>query len=798
MLTLNKNKQLMRAICLVVFFTLAVCMASVAIYLRSWELMFKVEELQDFVTVTNEPDDACAIGTDRSQWIAGRIELFATCEARQREDHTRSDKEIYDLCFASRQYDRDSFCRRGTEVQILVFNVTNPADVTNGRMPSIVEVGRKSGGPLVFYRDCKTFDTQFVGTTVEYSEYCYHTYKYPATEGEDLNQEIIVPNVGLQEALGNSEYNMDYVVAVVWGTEGLLKLNATQATVEDFIRGQLLSFSWPNNFGINFLNAFSPATSRAGFAAKDNAHQLMKDAVSPLSRTCTVNGTSFNKNQCISMANVMATFARQYYESFQTDLVHPYGLRWQEGAGLFVKTTIGNALGYYSGYDDVILNYLFPKKVHWNVVPSESLVDVSGKTASGAADAANGVFTAGPLGPHKVVTAEVTRLGEYERYLGRERVIEFDWSGCRPRAPDGQVVVGQDGPFPPQCNGGEERSVRGSAGDFMQPELWNVNSLLDAEQARRPIFLTKLWRAIDLSLMETLTVQAGVEKLEVQEYNVRPEGLREARFSFNCATEYRAMADAGIVNRGTDCDVPVGMFNLAPVSNQIPYLWSLPHYFLVESGLYSNPRENLDGLLTPTGPRYKSVYYVDKQSGKVVVRAEKDQISVRLYQAEDVSGSGRDPNLQISMFTKHAAVTIPLYWSSTTRNSTEAELQYLAEFQIRFRSLWAAFIACMSTGAVALIFALFFGMLLYREQAERSVREKRKRIATDLDEAMPPAVEEEQEGLVQGDGNGEANGVAKDRSVPAGVGANGVSESGVGLGEVSKGAITNGPSGVKA
>ena len=70
-------------------------------------------------------------------------------------------------------------------------------------------------------------------------------------------------NVGLLEAIGNSVNNIDYIVPVVWGTEALDVLNATTTTAEDYIRGQLLSFSWPNDFGAHFLNHFSPEAGKA-------------------------------------------------------------------------------------------------------------------------------------------------------------------------------------------------------------------------------------------------------------------------------------------------------------------------------------------------------------------------------------------------------------------------------------------------------------------------------------------------------------------------------------------------------
>eukprot|EP00913_Durusdinium_trenchii_P004500 g4179.t1 len=49
-------------------------------------------------------------------------------------------------------------------------------------------------------------------------------------------------------------------------------------------------------------------------------------------------------------------------ESFQTFTVQPFGLTFQEGAGLFVKATLGDLLGYYAGYDDPISSYMLPRR----------------------------------------------------------------------------------------------------------------------------------------------------------------------------------------------------------------------------------------------------------------------------------------------------------------------------------------------------------------------------------------------------------------------------------------------------
>ena len=54
---------------------------------------------------------------------------------------------------------------------------------------------------------------------------------------------------------------------------------------------------------------------------------------------CYISGCSLRK--CCT--------GRRYYESFQTYIIDPYGLRYKEGAGLFVRAFIGDLLGYYAG-----------------------------------------------------------------------------------------------------------------------------------------------------------------------------------------------------------------------------------------------------------------------------------------------------------------------------------------------------------------------------------------------------------------------------------------------------------------
>lgn len=93
-------------------------------------------------------------------------------------------------------------------------------------------------------------------------------------------------------------------------------------------------------------------------------------------------------------------------------------------------------------------------------------------------------------------------------------------------------------------------------------------------------------------------------------------------------------------------------------------------------------------------------------------------------------------------FRKHKRAIIPLYWKVETKNASIAERQLLGGFQRTFAGLHAGFIACIVLGAVALVAALFFGMLLYHENSMQTVNEKRKKIQAELAAAMPPDAEE--------------------------------------------------------
>ncbi|CAJ1449757.1 unnamed protein product [Effrenium voratum] len=727
---LQRNATILKAVILVAFVCLSIVLCTAGIYLRSWELQFRIQELKDYILVSNQPDLLCAGATDQ-EWALGPFEKFRACEARQRADFISSDKEIYEQCISTHPYDRESFCQRGKEVRIFVYNITNPEDVVEGLTPRIQEIGRKgNAGPLVFYEDCRTFDTEFRTNEVEFSEYCYYTYKYPSTEAADLGQQVITVNVGLMEAIGNSFGKVDYIVVVVWGPLGLERLNATTTTVEDYMRGQLLSFSWPNDFGADFLAQFSPG--QAGFRAKDNARSLF-EAVLDAQESCTINGRQYDTNQCTSMANTLVVYARLYYESFQTFTVEPFGLTFQQGAGLFVNAKLGDLLGYYAGYDDPISSYMLPRRVSWNVVRSKTQVEVLAQMRAGYADAQNGRLNSGPLGRSVLVSNSIDNLGSYTKFQGRRFVTEFDFQGCRPMGENGQVVVPPDGPYPPQCYGGTPLEVRGSRGSQVKPQVWSEQP---GVQESVEFFSKTLMRPVTYSFIEDFELPAeNNDVVHVRRYELNEEGLRQARLAFNCEAIFKSMSDSGVLNRGSDCDMLLGMFDLSASSNQIPYVWSLPHFYLVEApDSTQHPRNNLIGFVTPTGPRYRNMVVIERESGRVLQSMVKEQISIRLYQ-----------DTRNYFFTKHKSVAIPLYWRMDTKNATLSERQLLGELQATFRGLDAGFLACMIFGGVSLLAALFVGMLLYRDNSLQTVQEKRKRIQAELAAAIPPDNVEDRE-----------------------------------------------------
>mmetsp|Transcript_158575 Transcript_158575/g.304218 ORF Transcript_158575/g.304218 Transcript_158575/m.304218 type:complete len:760 (+) Transcript_158575:187-2466(+) len=729
----KRNATILRAVGLVVFVCLAILFSTAGIYLRSWRLQFKIQELKDYILIGNQPDTACQ-GEEMGEWVYGPFEEFMGCEARQREDFTRSDKEIYDQCVSTHEFERQTYCERGKEVHIFVFNITNPEDVVEGLTPRVQEIGRKSdGGPFVFHKDCKTFDTEFGSVEVEFSEYCYYTYKHSSTEAADLRQEIVTVNVGLLEAIGNSVNHIDYIVPVVWGTKALDALNATTTTAEDYIRGQLLSFSWPNNFGAHFLNHFSPEVSKAGFRARDNAKDLFEMVLDLSQEYCIINGTQYDRNQCISMANTLAIYARRYYESYQTYKIHPYNLKYKDGAGLFVRATVGDLLGYYGGHDDPLSAYMFPKKVSWNAVRSQTQVEVKAAVSAGMADAENGILNAGPQGRSSVISNTIEDLGSYTIFQGRHFVTEFDFQGCRPLADNGQVVVPPDGPYPPQCNGGSPLKVSGSRGMQVKPRVWSLQPGID-EQSDVSIFSETLMRPLKFSRIGDIELSADDnDVVSAQEFELKEEGLEDARMHFNCQDIYKRMSEAGVLNRGSDCDLHKGMFDLTPRSRNIPYVWSLPHFYLVTTNdSTQHPRNNLVGLVTPTGPRYRSLVVIEPESGRVLESMYKEQISVKLHQAS-----------QNYFFTKHKQVIIPLYWKHETKNATVADKKLLAGFQSSFIGLNAGFIIFTVLGGLSLVSALVFGMFLYKHSSLQSVQEKRKKIRAELQSARPQEEEAE-------------------------------------------------------
>merc|ERR1711879_294138 len=225
---------------------------------------------------------------------------------------------------------------------------------------------------------------------------------------------------------------------------------------------------------------------------------------------------------------------------------------------------------------------------------------------------------------------------------------------------------------------------------------------------------------------------------KAKQFELQTPGLKEGRIAFNCGEIFRTMSEAGVLNRGADCDLNVGMFDLAPVSNNVPLVWSLPHFYQVEANdSTQHPRNNVIGLVTPTGPRYRTIVTVEPESGRVLQSMIKEQVSVRLYQNE-----------RNYFFTRHKPVIIPLYRTFATKNATQAERELLGGFQSTFQGLHAGFIACVVLGGVSLIAALFFGMLLYQQNSLQTVNEKRKRIQEELASALPPEGQGEQDVMV--------------------------------------------------
>lgn len=437
------------------------------------------------------------------------------------------------------------------------------------------------------------------------------------------------------------------------------------------------------------------------------------------------------------MANVLAIYARRYYEGFQTYPVPPYNLKYKEGAGLFIKAQIGDLLGYYAGHEDPLSSFMFPKKISWNVVRSQTRVEAAAAAKAGAADSQNGILNPGPLGRSSVVVNELPTLGSYTRYQGRKHIVEFDYGGCRPIGEGGQVVVPQEGPYPPQCNGGKALVVKGSRGSMVPPRVWSLQPEA-SEASHQYIFSHTLMRPMMFTFTEDMEIDTEMgQTLDVKRFELKEEGLIEARMFFNCEQIYKQMAAARVVNRGSDCDMPMGMFDISSKSNGVPYVWSLPHFYLVSSNdTTQHPRQNLFGLVTPTGPRYQTSVMVEPESGRIVDSLMKEQISLWLFQ-----------DSRNYFFTQHKRVMLPLYWVFDTRNVTSSSKKLLSDFQSEFMGLHAGFIVCTVLSGVCLLASLIFGMMLYRDSALQAVREKRKKIASELESALPPdAKGEEEEG----------------------------------------------------
>jgi len=250
------------------------------------------------------------------------------------------------------------------------------------------------------------------------------------------------------------------------------------------------------------------------------------------------------------------------------------------------------------------------------------------------------------------------------------------------------------------------------------------------------IFSKTLLRPVVFTSVEELELPADSgDVVSVRRYELNEDGLRQARIAFNCEVIYQSMAESGVLNRGSDCDELEGMFDLSAANNFIPFVWSLPHFYLVQAAdSTQHPRNNLVGLVTPTGPRYRNMVTVEQESGRIVENMMKEQISIRLYK-----------DSRNYFFTKHKPVVIPLYWVFDTQNATVSELQLLSTIQSTFRGLNAGFIACVSCGGITLMAALFVGMLLYRDNSLQTVDEKRKKIQAELAAAIPPDEKEERD-----------------------------------------------------
>jgi len=276
----------------------------------------------------------------------------------------------------------------------------------------------------------------------------------------------------------------------------------------------------------------------------------------------------------------------------------------------------------------------------------------------------------------------------------------------------------------------------------MKPRIWSLQTGVESDD-HVYIFNPTLMRPVRYDALDEVELVAdNTEVVNAKRFELKEGGLSEARMAFNCAEIYKRMAEAGVLNRGSDCDLHEGMFDLSARSRKIPYAWSLPHYYLVQSNdSTQHPRSNLLGFVTPTGPRYRNIVVVEPESGRVLQSMYKEQISVKLPSAS-----------KNYFFTKHKQVILPLYWVFETHNATIMERQLLAGFQSSFSGLNAGFIAFSVLGGVSLVGALIFGMLLYRQSSLQTVEEKRKKIRAELESAMPSKDRESDETDALADG----------------------------------------------
>merc|ERR1719408_399683 len=153
----------------------------------------------------------------------------------------------------------------------------------------------------------------------------------------------------------------------------------------------------------------------------------------------------------------------------------------------------------------------------------------------------------------------------------------------------------------------------------MKPRIWSLQPGVESED-HVYIFSKTLMRPLKYTAIDMVELQANnYDTVMAKRFELIEEGLREARMAFNCEEIYKRMSEAGVLNRGSDCDLHEGMFDLSARSRKIPYAWSLPHFYLVKSNdSTQHPRQNLLGFVTPTGPRYRNMVVIEPESGRVL------------------------------------------------------------------------------------------------------------------------------------------------------------------------------------